>query len=152
LESQFSAHHEGKSVVLPFLNVEGCGMPNTILNVTCNPPEPKAGQPFRLAIRLKDKANSDLQVSMEKQRIVANIGGFPELRPTGADYFDRDPKPIKVGIGSDSGTSDSIQVKAHPQGNPAVILPEQLLFSAFIGELSDGFRSLTVLILPATNF
>ena len=122
-------------------------MINRIVNFSCDPPQPKAGQSFRLTVQLSEKAATDVQVSLEKQRIVANVGGFLELRPTGADYFDEDPKPIKVSVGTAHGTSDEIKVKKRPQADPPVIFPEQLLFTAFIGQLSEGFRSMLVLIL-----
>jgi hypothetical protein len=121
-----------------------------VVSLTLVGPNPKAGQDFKLRVELDTPATSNLQVTVEKQRIVANDSGFAELRPTGANYFDQDPKPIEVKAGSKEGTSDPIRVKTKPldsDGNP-IELPDHLVFSAFIGNITSGFRSCLVLILP----
>jgi len=130
-------------------------VPFKIVNLTCDPPSPKAGSPFRLTIQLdQDVQGNAIKVSLEKQRIVLSIGGAPELRPTGPDYFEAhfDPNPITVKAGSRTGTSDPIEVKKMPSaesGEPPIAFPERLLFTAFdTGTvLSTGFCVLVVPIL-----
>jgi hypothetical protein len=103
-----------------------------IVKLSSDPPQPKAGQSFRLTAELDQKAAADLSITLEKQRIVESAGGAPELRPTGPKYFDLDPKPIKVLAGSNRGTSEPIQVKKNPsaqQRERPIVFPEQLLFN-----------------------
>jgi hypothetical protein len=116
--------------------------------------QPHAGEDFKLRVELNQPVPASaggVPVFLEKQRVVANLGGFPELRPTGANYFDKDPKPIPIKTGEKVGLSDPIRVKLMPQGSegdPPVVLPESLLFSGFLVELKAGFRACVVLILP----
>jgi hypothetical protein len=87
---------------------------------------------------------------LEKQRIVKNTSGVPELRPTGPDYFKLDPQPIKVGAGTKSASSDPIEVRKNAMaqtGEPPVRFPEQVLFTAF-GDPPDRFHCVVVPILP----
>lgn len=119
-----------------------------VANLSCDPAQPRAGQSFRLTVELDWDAPSELNVLLEKQRIVKGISGALELRPTGPDYFNLDPQPIKVDAGTNCGTSEPIEVRknaiAQP-GEPPVRFPEQLLFTAF-GE-PDGFHCEVVPIL-----
>jgi hypothetical protein len=92
-----------------------------------------AGTRFRLRAELSHETEERLQVALEKQRILWNSGGFPELRPTGV-YFDLDPAPFYIEAGQALGASTPIQVMSNPQGvegDPPVHFPESLLFTAF---------------------
>jgi hypothetical protein len=114
-----------------------------ITKLTCDPAEPTAGQFFRLMVELEQNAPVDIAVLLEKQRIVRSVGGQPELIPTGQEYFELDPQPIKVDGGKRQGISEPIQVRRHAQaeaGDPPVRFPEQLLFTAF-GRPATRFRS-----------
>jgi hypothetical protein len=109
-------------------------MPFAVADLACDPEEARAGEPFKLTVTLQQKASADVMVTLEKQRIVLSNGGQPELRPTGPDYLDLDPKPIKVKAGAKRGTSDPIQVRKNAkaeQGERPVVFPEQTLFTAF---------------------
>jgi len=114
--------------------------------ISCDLPQPLAGLPFTLTIMLDSISPTDIVVSLEKQRIVANARNL-ELRPTGTQYFERDPKPVKIAAGVRTGTSDPIAVRrnavAEP-GDPAVHFPERLLFSAFVRTISSGFACTVV--------
>lgn len=120
----------------------------SITDLSCDPAQPQADQPFRLTVELDRNAASEEKVSVEKQRIVKNAGGFLELRPTGPNYFKLDPQPITVHAGAKRGTSGPIVVrrdaKAQP-GEPPVRFPEHLLFTGF-GK-PDGFQCEVVPIL-----
>jgi hypothetical protein len=123
-----------------------------VVNISCYPAQPKAGEILRLLVILDNAAARDTTVSVEKQRIVKSVGGFPELRPTGNSYFDKPPLPIKVNAGEKTGISDPIVVKKDAQagqGEPPVNFPEQVLFSAFIGQIAGGFQSVIALILSS---
>jgi hypothetical protein len=127
-------------------------MPGQVINIQSDLPQVKAGKPFHVTVTLDSVAAADVMVSLEKQRLVPNIGGFPEAHAISVrDYFDQFTGTILVKAGSQSGTSDSIIVKENPQagaGNPPVHLPEQLLLSGFIAPFSREFRSVLVLVLP----
>jgi hypothetical protein len=120
-----------------------------VVTLSCDPAQPHAGQSFRLTVELDQNAPSEVKVLLEKQRIVKSTSGALELRPTGPDYFNLDPQPIKVDAGTNSGDSEPIEVRknaiAQP-GEPPVRFPEQLLFTAF-GEPNDRFHCLVVPIL-----
>jgi hypothetical protein len=106
-----------------------------VTSLSCSVAPVKAGQPFKLVVALDSVVQGqDAVVVLEKQREVLALGGFPELRPTGSNYFDLNPRPITVNAGSQQGTSGDIMVKTHPtppQGDPAIAFPEQLVFTAF---------------------
>jgi hypothetical protein len=110
-------------------------MPYEVTQVSCTPPTPRAGERFTLSVEVRrTDDDGDLNVGIEKQRLVLSSGGFTTTVPTGANYFDISPKPIIVLKGHNSGTSDPIQVKPNPsagEGDPPVRLPEQLVFTAF---------------------
>ena len=120
-----------------------------VKNLSCDPPENHTTEPFRLRVELEQNTSTEVTVSLEKQRLVRNIGGQPELRPTGPSYFKLDPQPIIVAAGTNKGLSEPISVRndatAEP-GEPPVHFPEQLLFTAF-GDPADRFRSVVVPIL-----
>jgi hypothetical protein len=121
-----------------------------VVSLTLVGSNPKAGEDFNLRVKLDKPVGSNLQVTVEKQRIVANDSGYAELRPTGANYFEKGPKPIEVKKGSNEGTSEAIRVKLTPldsDGKP-IELPDHLVFSAFIQEITLGFRSCLVFVLP----
>jgi hypothetical protein len=130
-------------------------MPIEIVTTSCDPTNPIAGETFVLNIELNSPAPKDLTVVLEKQRVVGNVGGTPELRPTGPNYFDLFPGPIKLSAGSKTGTSGPISVRrdaAAESGDPPVRFPEQILFSASSKQLSNGFTSVVVRVsLPETN-
>jgi hypothetical protein len=113
----------------------------------------RPGGEFRLKVELSRKVieeDGTVSISIEKQRLVANIGGFPELRPTGA-YFEVNPQAIVVKVGKKSAKSAAIRIARQPEvgeNEVPVKLPESLLFSAFRGTLSAGFRSCLVLVDP----
>jgi hypothetical protein len=120
-----------------------------VANIFCYPEQPQAGEIFRLLVTLNDAAGADVTVLLEKQRLVASNGGFPELRPTGSKYFDKPPQPIKVSKGEKIGFSEPIVVKKNAQaeiGEPPVRFPEQVLFSGYVGQLSEGFASVLTTI------
>jgi hypothetical protein len=136
-------------------------VPFQIVNLTCDPPAPKAGDAFTLTVQITATQNSDVKVTLEKQRIVSN-SGTPELRPTGPNYFASgfDPLPITVMAGSATGASQPIKVRKDASadtGDPPVIFPEHALFTAFDDRTSmhgtsmHGFFPLIVPILkPGT--
>jgi hypothetical protein len=58
-----------------------------IVTVSSDPASPMAGLPFVLNVELNSPAPRDLTIVFEKQRLVANAGGTPQLLPTGPSYF-----------------------------------------------------------------
>lgn len=127
-----------------------------VSSFSCNTGPVTAGQPFKLTVVLdRVVEGQDVTVYLEKQRLVLAGGGFPELRPTGSTYFELNPRPIVVKVGSQQGTSDDIKVKTNASvgGNePPVVFPEQLVFSAFdvgTGPVPGTFRSEIVPISAA---
>jgi hypothetical protein len=118
-----------------------------VLNVSCDPPQPKAGQPFKLTVTLDSAPSSDVLVKLEKQRIV-NL----QLVPTGENYFvlKKNPEPIPIEAGSSKGTSDPIAVrtdaKADDGKNTPVTFPDYLIFTAYIDKVQDGFVPIMVTI------
>jgi hypothetical protein len=54
-------------------------------------------------LKINNAASGDTEVSLEKQRLVVSVAGIPELRPTGPNYFEVDPQPIKVSAGEKKG-------------------------------------------------
>jgi hypothetical protein len=71
-----------------FSNSQEVNMPFTVVNLTCDPEQPKAGTPFRLTVELDTVVQgSDVQVNLEKQRIVLGLDGVHTTRPTGINYF-----------------------------------------------------------------
>ncbi len=122
-------------------------MPIEIATVLADPEDPLAGEGFVLNIALNSPASKDLTIVLEKQRLVNNEGGTPELRPTGPSYFDLFPGPIQLPAGSKTGTSGPISVRRDAtaeSGDPPVQFPEQILFTASSRQLSKGFRSVVV--------
>jgi hypothetical protein len=118
-----------------------------VANLSCAPLRPEAGQGFRLTAELEAVATVEVTISLEKQRILANAGGFLELRPTGPKYFQIAPQPITVKAGQKSGTSEAIVVRTDAMAEPGeapVAFPENLLFSAFVGQLSRRFACTVV--------
>lgn len=128
-------------------------MANNFVNLYCDPPQPKAGQGMRLTVELDQDVPVEEVVFLEKQRIVDSGGGFPELRPIAVDKYFELPVSLEIRIkpGAKTGTSDPITVRKDAKsgdGERPVIFPEQLLFTAYITALSEGFRSVLVRILP----
>jgi hypothetical protein len=131
-------------------------MPYKVIDLTCESNHQNAGKPFFLTVKLdRPVQESEVRVSLEQQRLILSDGGFPELRPTGGDYFDLNPKFVTVKSGSQSGTSSPVQVKKNPkggEGDPPVAFPEQLVFSAIdfgVPQAAKAFRSVLVLIEAA---
>lgn len=132
----------------------GGAQPMKIVALSCDPPEPKAGQPFKLTVEMNEHTNIDVLITMEKQRVVRSFGGQPEVRPTGGKYFSIDPPPIEIKTATKAGTSDFIEVRIDAKGldgDPPVAFPEQLLFTAYSPASSPisstGFLSALVRIL-----
>jgi len=117
-----------------------------VASITHVPEEPIAGQSFVVMVELSEEVKDrSVNVSLEKQRIVGDVGGFATARPTGSKYFVQgfEPTPIKITSGK-FGISSPMMVdpKAEaPAGEVPISFPEKLLISAFVGQLSDGFRS-----------
>ena len=130
-------------------------------------PDPSAGQQFTLKVKLDhpvEQQDTKVVINLEKQRILMGIGGAPELRPTGTDYFEQqntggsiesDLGPIVIQAGKDEGATGPIVVRKDAKANgndPRVEFPEQLLFTAFFGGSPPSkklFRCHPVSILPA---
>jgi len=121
-------------------------MANKVVNVTHIPEVPTAGAPFVVVVELSNAVSPDapaVTVKFEKQRLVADLGGFAVTRPTGGKYFLEDPQPIEITSGK-FGISKPIVVDPKataPTGDAPISFPEKLLISAFIGQFQDGFHS-----------
>ena len=126
-----------------------------VVSITHLPSEPIAGRFFVITVEVDgndDPAGDGVTVTLEKQRLVPNTGGYAELRPTGPSYFDPvyEPGPITIPPGERFGVSDPIRVRKDPsaeEGEMPIIFPEHLVITAFIGKIENGIRSTIVKIL-----
>lgn len=125
-----------------------------VIRLTPIPNEPDAGTKFLVVVELDREVPMEGQaavVAFEKQRIVADSGGFPITRPTGERYFQAgfEPQPVEIMAGSRFGISSPIMVlkgAEEPAGDPPIHFPESLLLTAFIGNLQERFCSQVIRI------
>ena len=113
-----------------------------VLSVFCSPAQPQPGQSFTLTVTLNSEPTTDVQVTIEKQRLIIGPGAV-QTAPTGSNYFvdGFHPTPIAIAAGGVAGVSSPIKVKANAQsdtGTP-VIFPDYVIFTAYIGTVKSGF-------------
>jgi hypothetical protein len=120
-----------------------------VLSLFCNPTQPQAGQQFTLTVALNGEATADVQVNIEKQRLIIGAGAV-QTAPTGGNYFQTDfePKPITIPNGGTAGISSPIKIKINAlsdtgAGTP-IVFPDYVIFTAYIGSVKNGFVPLMV--------
>src|SRR4051794_5433094 len=82
----------------------------SFLRVEFDPPMPVAGTPFHVKVILNRSVVQDLSLKFEKQHVKfeATAGFFPELRPTGQDYFPTLPENIKILVGQSEVSTEFV--------------------------------------------
>jgi hypothetical protein len=121
--------------------------------VRCDSDEVSAGEGFKLKVELSKKAPVNLRVTFEKQRVIPHsLGGAPEVRPTGGDYFaeGKFPQSISIKAGTQSAFSEEIVVRKDAkaeQGEPRLQFPEALLIVAYLAGAAPGSEASYSLIM-----
>jgi hypothetical protein len=113
------------------------------LKIEFDPPKPKAGQEFKIIVTLDGSVEGEpLTLKFEKQRFkfIPKPGEFPELRPTGTNYFDLDPSDITVEVGKHWGESKAAvrkDAKDNDTGNP-ILFPDNLVLTYFVVSIPEA--------------
>lgn len=106
------------------------------IKIEFDPPNPKTGEEFKIILILDRPAKDRLTFGFEKQRFkfTPKPGEFPELRPTGNEYFELDPTNITVEAGKDRGESKTAVRKDAKDGDTGdpVLFPDNLVLTYFI--------------------
>src|SRR5262249_18618537 len=118
------------------------------VSIRFDPENPKAGEEFKIFVRLDEPAPTDLTLLFEKQRFKFKPapGEFPALRPTGADYFSLDPTAIKIKVGDQQGeTKAAVRPNAlDADDNTPVVFPDNLVFTYFAPDTQLGTEAYVI--------
>jgi hypothetical protein len=112
------------------------------VSIRFDPPAPMVGDEFRIIVRMNQPVEEEMTLLFEKQRFkfVSEPGNFPELRPTGGDYFRIDPTRIEIKEGEIEGYSTAAVRKdaIDNDDQSRIRFPDNLVFTYGIINPSYG--------------
>lgn len=123
-------------------------MSELIVTLRAEPSHPHAGEKFKLVVTLERAADTALQVTFEKHRILIDTSGGHELCPIQPGYFaDGSLTPIEIEKGAKEGSTEVTVFKdaENPRCPPPttgresepIAFPDRLIFTAFVNHDRD---------------
>jgi len=124
------------------------------VKVTADPPKVKAGEPFKVTVRLADFVGAGDRVFLRiKFQRILSMGRQIVLSDIDFGYFDPNQFPsfLELRHPDITATSGPAMVKtdaSQPAGSPPVSFPEDLLITVFVESAPDKKCSQTIRVSP----
>jgi len=117
-------------------------------SIRFDPPYPKAGEEFKIIVRLSQPAQTAITVLFEKQRFKFKPapGETPALRPTGKNYFAIDPTAIDIPAGKQEGESGAkVREDAEDSDDRVPVqFPDNLVLTYYVPDEALGTEAYAI--------